>query len=106
MSNFGSNIRPGSNLLCAFVGSERHGDGNVTVGVAVGLNAGSLNPLHPGVKVVLRLRDVAAVWRIAAGIGLAQRHSALGEGAVDGVFGGRAETNPGVAEAGGDAIFD
>src|SRR6185437_12957981 len=106
MSNLRTNIRPGRDLLSPLVCCQHHSDGDVTVGVAVGLNAGPLDPLHPGIQVILRLSNVAAIRGIASGVGLAQGHGALGEGSVDSVFSSSAETNPRVSEAGGDPIFD
>src|SRR5262249_567133 len=78
----------------------------VAVRVAVDLDAGAMHALHPRVERVLRLGDVALVWRSDPRIRLAERHRPLGERTVDGVFGRGAEPDPLVAESGGDAGGD
>src|SRR5688572_9544600 len=62
--------------------------------------------LDPRVELVLRLRDVALVGRLDAGVRDAQRHRALGERPVDRVLRRRAELDPLVADAAHDAALD
>src|SRR5215813_15659419 len=74
--------------------------------MTVHLDAGAMHALDPAIEFVLREHDITAIERLNARIGYAHRHGALGEGTVAGVFGSRAETDPFVAEAGGDPSLE
>src|SRR4029078_10501817 len=106
MGDLRPRVRTGKAALCPLDGGEEHVDGDVAVRVAVHLNAGAVNLLHPGVEVLLRLRDVSPIRRRDAGIWRAQCHCALGERSVDGMLGRRAELHPLVTEARGQAAGD
>src|SRR5262249_44547011 len=104
--DLGADVRRGSDLLCSLIGCQDHIDGDVPVCVTVWLNAGPLHAFHPGIEALLSFGDVSLVRWIAPGIGLAQRHGALGKGTIDCVFCGSTETNPGVPKASANAILD
>ena len=104
VGDLGARVGSREQLLRPLDRGQHHIDGDVAIGMAIDLDAGAMHPLDPGVEIVLRLGDVAVVRRLDAGIGLAERHGALGERAVAGVLGRGAEPDPLVAEAGRDAV--
>ena len=86
MSDLGARIGTRKEPLRALERLEHHVDGDISIGVAVDLDAGPVHPLDPCVEVVLRGGDVAPIRRLDAGIGLAERHRALRERAIAGVL--------------------
>ena len=106
MGDLGARVGSREQLLRPLHGGEHHIDGDIAIGVAVHLNAGAMHPFDPGVQLVLRLGDVAFVGRRNAGVGRADRHGALGERSVDGMFGSGSQPDPLVAEAGHHAARD
>src|SRR5215469_3914411 len=106
MCDLRANVRSRYHLLRPLIGREHHVDGNIAIRMAVRLNPRTLHSLHPGIEIILRLNDVASVWRIRTFIGLAHGHGAFGEGPVSRVLRSGAETNPLVAEAGADSILN
>src|SRR5438552_4588332 len=92
--------------LCALIRLEHHVDGDISIGVAVGLDAGAMHSLDPGVEVVLRGGDIAPIRRLDALIWLAERHRPLRELAIASVFRCGAELDPLVPETGPNARLD
>src|SRR5215470_5541421 len=71
MSDLGANVRRGSDLLRPLIGGQEHVDGDVSVRMAVWLNASPLHALYPGIKFCLTYGNVALIGRIGSGVGLA-----------------------------------
>ena len=106
MGDLGARVGAREQPLRPLDRGQHHVDGDISIRVAVDLDARPMHPLDPGVEVVLRLGDVAFVRRLDAGIRRAERHRALRERPVDGVLGGGSQPDPLVAEAGRDAAGD
>ncbi len=99
MRDLGTRIGSGFQAQRALICGKDMIDCDVAIGVAIHLNAGAVHALAPFIQVLLRFSHVAFV-AVAAGIGDADGHGAFGERAVRGVFAGRAQPDPLIAQAG------
>jgi hypothetical protein len=61
VGDLGTGVGSGEEFLSALEGGEVHVDGDVAIGVAVGLKAGAVDFFDPGVEVVLGGGDIAFV---------------------------------------------
>ena len=99
VGDFRAQILRGIQLEPALIGAEHHGDGDITVRVAVRADIGAEHALDPLVELILRLRDIPPVAIGPSGIGLAQCHRPFGERAIDVVLRCSTETQPFITEA-------
>ena len=106
MGDLGAGVGSWIELERAFVSGENAIDGDVSIGVAVEADVGTMNAFDPGVEVLLGLGEIAIVGRRNVFEGRADGHGALRERTIDSVLRGSAKRDVFVAEAGFDAVVD
>src|SRR5262245_45168965 len=74
--------------------------------MTVHLNARPMDPLDPGVQIILRFRDISLIGRIRTWVWLTQRHGTLRERPIGRVFGSCSDTDPFISETGCDSAGD